>query len=409
MPLEENSALSEKRQLTVLCVASYEKGQEFIRECKRQGCRVLLITAHKLKEADWPREAIDEFFYMPEKFVLADLIKAASYVARSEEIDRIVPLDDFDVETVATLREHLRIPGMGDTTARYFRDKLAMRVKARDHDILVPEFVHVLNYARLGAFVERVPPPWVLKPRAEASAVGIKKLRSAGELWPALDALGDRQSFYLLEQFIPGDIFHVDSIVSEREVVFAAAHKYGQPPMDTAHKGGVFMTRTIPRNSADAQSLETLNRDLIKTLGLMRGVTHTEFIKGRDDGRFYFLETASRVGGANIAEVVEAATGINLWAEWAKIEIGGEHMRYKIPPHRDDYAGIVISLARQEYPDTSPYDDPEIVWRLNKRFHVGLLVASHDPERVEDLLQQYILRFFTDFFATQPLPDRATS
>lgn len=401
--------MSEKRRLTVLCIASYEKGQEFLRECKRQGCRVLLVTLGKLREADWPREALDEIFYLPDDFALADLITSIAYVARSERIDHIVPLDDFDVETAAALREHLRLPGMGDTTARYFRDKLAMRVKARDHNILVPAFAHVLNYADLHEYTERIAPPWVLKPRAEASAVGIKKVGSATELWPLLEHLGDRQSFYLLEQFIPGDIFHIDSIVSEREVVFAAAHKYGQPPMDTAHQGGVFMTRTIPRASADAQALEALNRELVKTLGLVRGVTHTEFIKGHADGRFYFLETAARVGGANIAEVIEAASGINLWAEWAKIEIGGEDTRYEVPPHRSDYAGVVISLARQQHPDTSGYDDPEIVWRLDKRHHVGLLVASHDPSRVEDLLQQYVRRFYIDFFAFQPLPDKPTS
>ncbi|HVF48586.1 MAG TPA: ATP-grasp domain-containing protein [Pyrinomonadaceae bacterium] len=401
--------MSESRPVTMLCISTFEKGQEFMRECKRQGCRTLLLTVETLRDADWPRESLDDIFYMPQDFVREDLIKGASYLARTQRFDRIVPLDDFDVETAAALREHLRIPGMGDTTARYFRDKLAMRVKARDHDILVPEFVHVLNYDALREYMRCVAPPWVLKPRSEASAIGIKKVNSEPELWPLLDALGDRQSFYLLEQYIAGDIYHIDSIVAGREVVFSAVHKYGQPPMDVAHEGGVFMTRTVSRQSADAQALEAHNRRLLHTLGLARGVTHTEFIKGRDDGRFYFLETASRVGGANIAEVIEAATGINLWAEWAKIEIAGEHGRYQLPPHRDDYAGIVISLARQECPDTSAYHDPEIVWRLNKHHHVGLLVASQDPARVEDLLQQYIRRFYTDFFAVQPLPERPTS
>jgi hypothetical protein len=78
------------------------------------------------------------------------------------------------------------------------------------------------------------------------------------------------------------------------------------------------------------------------------------------------LEIAARVGGANIAETVEAATGLNLWAEWASIEIAGEDGSYNVPPHQDDYAGVIISLARQEYPDTSAIDDPEIVYRLNK-------------------------------------------
>jgi biotin carboxylase len=400
--------LSEKRQLTVLCIASYEKGQEFIRECKRLGCRVLLATIDKLRDADWPRESVDEFFYMPEGFGLDALVRSVSFVARTRVVDRIVPLDDFDVETAAHLREHLRLPGMGDTTARYFRDKLAMRVKARDHGILVPDFVHVLNHDAIGDYVNRVPAPWVLKPRSEASAVGIRKVERAEELWPLLEELGDRQSFHLLERFVAGDIFHVDSIVSEREVIFAASSKYGAPPMEVAHGGGVFMTRTIPRDSPDAQALEALNRDLLHALGLVRGVTHTEFIKGAD-GRFYFLETAARVGGANIAEVVEGATGVNLWREWARIEVAGERGGYELPETRDAYAGIVISLARQEWPDTSAYRDPEIVFRVNKRHHAGLLVASDDPRRVEELLHSYVRRFLEDFSAFLPSPDRPTS
>jgi biotin carboxylase len=400
--------LAEKRPLTVLCIATFEKGQEFMRECKRQGCRVLLVTMERLRDADWPRESVDEFFYLPEDYKLEHVTRGVSYLARTRQIDRVVPLDDFDVETGAALREHLRIPGMGDTTTRYFRDKLAMRVKARDHGILVPEFVHALNHERIRDFTERVAPPWVLKPRSEASAVGISKVDAAEELWPLLEALGDRQSFYLVEQFIPGDIFHVDSIVWAGEPVFTAVSQYGKPPMEVAHGGGVFMTRTIPHDSADAQALASLNHELLRTLGLARGVTHTEFIKG-GDGRFYFLETAARVGGANIAEVVEAARGVNLWREWARIEVAGEHGHYEPPDARDDYAGICISLARQEWPDTSDYDDPEIVFRLHKRHHVGLLVASHDPARVDYLLDSYARRFLRDFSATLPAADRATS
>ena len=400
--------MSEKRPLTVLCIATFEKGQEFMRECKRQGCRVLVLTMERLRDADWPRESVDEFFYLPEDYKLADVTKGVSYIARTRAIDRVVPLDDFDVETAAALREHLRIPGMGDTTARYFRDKLAMRVKARDHGVLVPEFVHALNHEHIREFTGRVAPPWVLKPRSEASAVGIKKVASADELWPLLEGLGDRQSFYLIEQFIPGDIFHVDSVVWDREPVFTAVSKYGQPPMTVAHGGGVFMTRTVPRESPEAQALGTLNRELLPTLGLVRGVTHTEFIQG-GDGRYYFLETAARVGGANIAETVEAARGVNLWREWARIEVAGEYGHYEPPRARDDYAGIVITLARQEWPDTSAYVDPEIVFRLCKRHHVGLLVASHDPARVEQLLDTYARRLLEDYSATLPPADRPTS
>jgi hypothetical protein len=137
-------------------------------------------------------------------------------------------------------------------------------------------------------------------------------------------------------------------------------------------------------------------------------VTHTEFIRGRD-GRFYFLETAGRVGGANVAEVIEAATGINLWAEWARVEIEGEAGSYAPPEPRRRHAGILISLARQEHPDLSGYGDPEIVWRMTKRHHAGLIVASEDPVRVAALLDEYGRRFRDDFYATAPLPDKPTA
>jgi biotin carboxylase len=394
------------RPLTMLCLASYEKGEAFLRECNRQGCRVILITVEKLRDANWPREAIDEIYYMPDGYTRDDIIKGVSYLARTQPIDRIVPLDEYDQETAALLREHLRVPGMGETTARYFRDKLAMRVKAQSEGILVPDFVHVLNYDRLREFMSRVAAPWVLKPRSEAASMGIKKIDASEELWPLLETLGDRQSFYVLEQFVPGDIFHVDSIVSDRDVMFFVPHKYGHPPMDVS-LGGIFTTRKIPRDSDDAKALDLLNRKVIGVLGLVRGVTHAEFIKARD-GRFHFLEIAARVGGANIAETVEAATGLNLWAEWAKVEIAGEQGSYEPPPHRDDYAGVIISLARQDHPDASAYDDPEIVYRLKKLHHAGLVVASKDPNRIEELLEQYTRRFYKDFYATQPPLDRPT-
>ena len=85
--------MSPDRPLTILCISSYEKGQEFLRAAKDEGCRVLLLTVEKLRNADWPSEAIDEMFYMPEDLPTADIIRAVSFMARTQPIDRIVALD----------------------------------------------------------------------------------------------------------------------------------------------------------------------------------------------------------------------------------------------------------------------------------------------------------------------------
>jgi hypothetical protein len=393
---------------TILCLSSYEKGQEFIRECKRQGCCVFLLTVTKLEHANWPRECIDEMFFIPDLYNRNDVILGVSYMARTHVIDRIVALDDYDVEMAATLREHLRIPGMGESTARYFRDKLAMRARARDRGILVPDFIHVLNYEKLRAFMATVPGPWVLKPRSEASSVGLKKVDSADELWPLLEALGDRQSFYVLEKFVPGNVYHVDSIIAEQRVVFAEVHQYGKPPMEVMHEGGIFSTHTTPRDSADERELLALNEKVVDAFGYVRGITHTEFIKAHEDGRFYFLETAARVGGANIVEMVDASTGINLWREWAKIEIAQDEWPYELPPLRRDYGAVIISLAAQERPDTDGFNEPEIFWRMQKKNHVGFVISSPSLERVKYLLEDYTHRIYANYFASMPAPDKPT-
>jgi len=379
-----------------------------MRECKRQGCRVLLLTADKLRNADWPRESLDETYYLPEEIPIADIVKAVTHLARNEKLDRIVALDEFDMETASTLREHLRIPGMGLTTMRYFRDKLAMRMRALDRGVRVPDFVPAVNHDDIRYYLDHVPGPWVLKPRQEASAIGIKKIHSAEEIWPILEQLGDKQSMFLVEKFVPGDVYHVDSIVSESQVLFANVSKYGKPPMNVAH-GGVFTTFTVPRGSEEDSALRATNCDLIAALGLLRGVSHAEFIRAHVDGQFYFLECAARVGGAYINEMVEAATGLNLWREWARIEIAGERGDYTLPPVREEYAGVILSLARQESPDTSAYNEPEVSFRIKKHHHAGLILKSSDPHRIPPLLESYARRFAEDFMAVEPPRDKPTA
>jgi biotin carboxylase len=372
-------------------------------------CTVYLLTVEKLRKGNWPREAIDEMFFMPEELPLQDLLNAVSYAARSRQIDRIVALDEFDLENVAAIREHLRLPGMGLTTVHYFRDKLAMRMRAKEAGILVPEFIHVLNHENLREFMNRAPGPWLLKPRAQASGIGMKKINASEELWPWLDQLGDKQSQYLLEQFIPGRVFHVDGIVSEKRVLLAEAHAYGMPPLDVSHHGGVFTTRTLPRDSEDAVAIKEIHKELVEALGLIRGVTHTEFLKSNADGRFYFLEIAARIGGAYISNVVQAATGINLWREWAQLEVGAGKQPYHLPTPHQDFAGVIVSLARQQEPDASGYTDSEIVYRISKYHHAGFVLKSSSASRIEELLDSYEKRFVSDFLATQPVPDKPTS
>jgi len=396
-----------KQPLNFLCVSTYYKGAAFLKSCKAEGNNVYLLTKKKLDHEPWPWEAIADTFYIDE-WKHDDVVKGIAYKFRTIKFDRFVALDDFDVEKVALLREHFRSPGMGRTTAHYFRDKLAMRSKAKIESVNVPEFTDLFNNDTINEYADRVSPPWLIKPRMEASATGIKKIHSKDELWQVVNDLGDERDNYLVEKFAPGDVYHVDGLNVDGKVVFSRVSKYLDTPFEVAHGGGIFRSASSEIGSKVEKSLQKMNAEVMKAFGMQFGASHTEFIQSKATGDLFFLETSSRVGGANLAEMVEAASGVNLWEEWARIETANlRKVKYKLPKINNQYAGIVVSLSRFEYPDTSSFTDKEIVWRMDKAWHIGLIVVSDSSERVLELLDHYTERIGKEFHASLPAPDKS--
>lgn len=400
--------------MTFFCIATFFKGVDFLQACKAAGNTVFLLTKKSLEHEAWPSEAIDEMFFVehdyntPENFSI--ITEGMAYMMRSRHIDRIVALDDFDVEKGAHLREHFRIPGMGVTTARYFRDKLAMRMKSLDAGVPIPAFSPLFNDHQIHEFTQRVSPPWLVKPRTEASAIGIKKVNSTEELWAVVNHLGNDRHNYLVEQFKPGDVYHADSLIYEGKVLFCRVSQYVNTPLDVAHDGGIFRTATVEFKSKDDKDIQKLNAEVLKAFGMRSCASHTEFIRCYEDGKLYFLETSARVGGAHIAEMVEISSNINLWAEWARIEDAvAKNIPYNLPDVQNNAAGIIVSLSRFQQPDDRVFDDAEIMWRMRKDHHIGLIVSAETRGRVLQLLDQYTERIRSDFHASVPPKQKATS
>lgn len=394
------------RQLTFLCVMAATKGlyaQAFLREIKRQGHRLLVLTQADALGYDWPRDLIDELFAVVNIFDPKLVRDTVSYVARQEAFDRVVGLGEYDIEIGAMLREHLQLPGIGVTTARNFRDKLAMRRVASDAGLRVPPFTKVFPYSTVGAFMAEVPGPWVLKPRTEASSNGIKVIHHPEELWRELDRLGDEQSHFLLERFTPGDVYHVDAVVSKGKVLMARAHRYGIPILQLHRQGGVYTTRALKRGDALEKDLLAFNQDVIQALGLPFGVTHIEYIRSQEDGQFYFLEASARVGAGMIEDMVQAETGLNLWAEWARLEIAEAlDEPYRLPALAKAYAGVAACMAPYEQPDLSAYAEPGVTPLAAKPYHASVMVTGDDPEGVERQLQRVADRLARDFMVHVP-------
>jgi biotin carboxylase len=394
---------------TFLCISNFFKGNAFLIALKKQGNRVFLITSEKLKDKPWAFEYIDEVFYMPGQDLDWDLdllMKGVGGLMKHHKIEAIIALDDYDVEKATFLRENLRIAGMGQTTGRFFRDKLAMRIKAKDSGIKVPSFAALFNDEDINQFADHVPAPWVLKPRSEASAHGIIKVENKEDLWKNIDELGENRLYYLVEQFKPGDVYHADGLMLDGKNIFCAVSQYLSTPMEISQRGGIFRSANLKYGSDDEKAIKKANADIMKAFGMKAGATHTEFIKSKETGEIYFLETSSRVGGAHLAEMVEAATNVNLWAEWAKIEDAkAKNLKYQLPKITKHYAGILLTLSKDEHPDLSTFDDEEVYFRVPLAYHAGLIVKSKEKKRVMELLDSYAIRFAQDLSTVANAPE----
>ena len=388
---------------TFICISNYFKGSDFLIHLKKLGNKVYLVTSEKLRKSPWPNEYIDEIFYMEGQDIewnLEHLLLGVGNLMKSTKIDAIVALDDYDVEKATYLRENLRIDGMGQTTGRYFRDKLAMRMRAKSCGISIPAFCSLFNDNDINIFADTIPSPWVLKPRSEASSTGIIKVYDKESLWLNINEMGNNRFKYLLEQFKPGDVYHCDSLILDGKVIFSLTSKYLATPMEISQGGGVFRSANVPYGSEDDKAIKKVNEQVMKGFGLKHGASHTEFIKSIEDGKIYFLETSSRVGGAHLAEMVAEASNINLWKEWAAIEDAlVKGTKYVLPKVKKGYAGIVLTLSKFQHPNLSSFSDPEVCFNVPLDYHAGLIVKSDKHERILELLDDYADRLVTNFTA----------
>lgn len=371
------------------------RGNALFAALKTLGYRTLLVTAKQWLDAPWDKPVIDEIFALPRFDDLSLVRNGVAYLLRSRRFEKVFSVDDPGVELTAHVREFFQLPGMGETTARRFRDKLAMRRAAREAGVPVPDFSSTFHDADVNAFLSNTQGPWLVKPRSEFLSKGIQRVADRDAAWRVLDALGDARAGHLIERYVPGDVFHVDSVISDGKVRFAEAHGYQTPLLDVVQSGGMMVTATVEHGSALEGSLLDANKRVLAALGHKHGVAHTELIVGRADNTVYFLESAARVAGAAIPELVEATTGVNLWREYARVELMGAS--YEPPERKSAHGALLAGLAKTEHPSFHAVQGPSTARTLNLLpYQAGLILREDDPAKLREVLAETQPRFVHD-------------
>jgi biotin carboxylase len=388
--------------ITILCMTQFNKGHRLLEAFKKLGCRTVLLGTAYVRRKDWDPALVDEKFFVHDFDDEQSLLNSVSYLAQDRRIDLVVPLEEFSLEAASKVRSHLGCPGVCEGVTRRARDKLAMRITAQKAGIPVPEFAPLINRREISDFMERVAPPWMIKPRMAGGACQIRKVHNPEGVWKVYEELGDRRSRHLIEAFVAGEVYHVDSVVYRGKVVAAVAAEYGTPPYAVWHGGGVFSSRTVPSGSARAKELLKLNEQVIRAVGIEQGVNHVEFLgRGKD---LYFLEIGARVAGANLDRLTTAAKGVELFMESARLELEWLHPgTYSPPKAHQGEAGILICLSKDQEPSLAFCEGfEEVVWTLQKENHAGCTFASKDSKRVEAIMKAINENLLRDHLAVLP-------
>ena len=159
-------------------------------------------------------------------------------------------------------------------------------------NILVPKFSLANNYENIRNIINDVGFPIVLKPTMGSGSENTYILKDEKSLEEKLVFLKNELDQYEIEQFIDGEMYHVDGLYHYNEYSPIVVSKY--------YHGLVKRITQIVRN-------------IIKILPSPDTFSfHAEFILDSNTSDIYLCEIASRTGGGGIGETYKLFTDVDL-------------------------------------------------------------------------------------------------
>jgi len=219
---------------------------------------------------------------------------------------RLVAVTERLLLPAARLREELGIPGPSVAQTLLFRDKVAMKRHLGEHGIAVPDFAPFSEAAARELL--RAHPRLVAKPRLGMGATDVFVLDSREDIVAFAREQAGRLDDFEVEEFVSGQLCHVDSIVQNGTVVAAVGARYlddtrsfldGRPCRDLGLAPGPELDRLLE-----------FNQRVLDCYPGFTGVTHHEmFLAGSG---VCFCEIAARAGGGGVIAGFLSRTGVNL-------------------------------------------------------------------------------------------------
>ncbi|AUX73999.1 ATP-grasp domain-containing protein [Erwinia pyrifoliae] len=226
-----------------------------------------------------------------------------------------IALSEYQVDVAARIRAHFGIPGPSIAEAELSRNKLMMKAAVASSGLATPTCYSLNDTLQNPRILEAISSAkLVLKPLDGASSENVQIYSSHRALLMALNNnnthiddidLRKNTARYQIEEFIEGDIWHVDGFVRSGEIALCVSSRYIGNCLDFA-KG-------LPLGSLQCELPATLlafSRQVVAAVDIQHGCFHLEVFQNASG--WVFLEIGHRAGGASVVRAFELHTGVNL-------------------------------------------------------------------------------------------------
>ena len=244
----------------------------------------------------------------------------------------LISLTEADVIRCATVRERLGIIGQDTASATAYRDKYVMKSHCSLAGIKTAAMARADDdngLARLAAGAEML----VVKPVRGVAAKNTYVAHSLGAVRHLLDEIGHPSDF-LVEEFVIGDMYHVDGLMLDGKVIQSWPSRYLYQQWQTMYEAKPNLSAMLPADDPLTERLNATTANVVTALPPAAGLhaLHAEYFV-RDDDRIVLCEIASRTGGAGIVEAYERSFGVSLYGEPLRQQLGA-------PPSDDCFADV---------------------------------------------------------------------
>ncbi len=248
-------------------------------------------------------------------------------VLENRHYDGIITICDYYIDTVNALSQASKLPCPFPERVKCIREKHLLR-KQMDRAKL-PNAKHILCYRweELKEGANKLGYPLILKPVDLSSSAFVQQIREEEELRQAflnLETFGvnfreqPREKLYLLEEYLDGPEFSVESILFNGEITTLGITDKSVTGTPYCIEDAHMFPAKIDSNTEKV--IIHYVHEVLRKVQFHQGIAHTEVKLTREGPKI--VEINPRPGGNYIAELVELVTGVDILKAFVELSLG---------------------------------------------------------------------------------------